>query len=429
MQVEIPRVLQIWLETVKSTHQNDAIILLAILGLKYYTLLYPHQILEERRLTRIALQDMEELQNSSDALRLYSSKKLQDNSHHLRRSRLDSMSHYPFADDDGNVKMVLMNEERKTFSIVRLVEMGKPGRKRLIQKVYNEMKYDKKGIKINDLPEALQRLGIMISSKLRSNLLNGAPINNATSYDEEHKSYFPEVFIEEMQWKEIVNRFYRLIKQGYDPASLDSLDIDTRGLNSVDTSDNTNNMNGIRSNREEDAIEGNRLPVKPMKDLKKGNPNAHKNNPVYNNNNISEQSSSYFSRLKKVPSRIGPEIRRDRAEYLRSNQKIERIAASTLARRRLHMLTNPHGSSSSAQRVVSSSSSRPIASGVRTYQAMSDLNSGAAALGIADTFINSSVGKELLNDGDRRTQLAPRDDMYDAVVYLPILISIVTVMS
>ena len=149
---EIPDVLQAWLGCVKSTNQNDAITLLAILGLKYYTLIFPQQFLDERRLRRTALQDIEELLSLLDSLILKSRRNLSqcNQSHDFRRSRLDAMSHYPFADDNGNVKMVLMDdEERKKLSMARLVEMGKPGRNRFIQRVYDEMKYDKKGIKLN----------------------------------------------------------------------------------------------------------------------------------------------------------------------------------------------------------------------------------------------------------------------------------------
>ena len=393
---EIPDVLQAWLGCVKSTNQNDAITLLAILGLKYYTLIFPQQFLDERRLRRTALQDIEELLSLLDSLILKSRRNLSqcNQSHDFRRSRLDAMSHYPFADDNGNVKMVLMDdEERKKLSMARLVEMGKPGRNRFIQRVYDEMKYDKKGIKLNDLPEALQRLGIKISSKLRNNLLHRTSLNHVTQYDEEQKSYVPEAFVQELLWKKIVNTFYRLIKQGYDPASVDSLDIDTQGLKSMDTSD-TSNLYGA-SNAGEDVIEVEKIPIR----IAKKSDADSKKNPA---KNISEQSTSYFSRLKRVPSRIGPEIRRDRAEYSRSNQKIERIAASTLARRRLHMLTSTASGPSSARRRESSSRSNPISSGVKTYQNVNDLNSGVAALGIAESFLNSSVGKELLSNKDER---------------------------
>ena len=53
-------------------------------------------------------------------------------------------------------KVVCDDEERKKLSMARLVEMGKPGRNRFIQRVYDEMKYDKKGIKGGSIEQNVQ---------------------------------------------------------------------------------------------------------------------------------------------------------------------------------------------------------------------------------------------------------------------------------
>jgi hypothetical protein len=69
-----------------------------------------------------------------------------------RQFRLDAMAHFPFADDKGTVPEVL----HSPYSDLRkLIEMGPPARRRLIIKIFEEMKFSKCGLKMSDVPEAL----------------------------------------------------------------------------------------------------------------------------------------------------------------------------------------------------------------------------------------------------------------------------------
>lgn len=69
-----------------------------------------------------------------------------------RQSRPDSMFHYPFSDEVGSVPQVLHGP----FTAAdRLLEMGAPARKRLITRVFDEMRFSKVGLRMSDIPEAL----------------------------------------------------------------------------------------------------------------------------------------------------------------------------------------------------------------------------------------------------------------------------------
>jgi hypothetical protein len=71
----------------------------------------------------------------------------------LRKSRSDSTAHFPFTDDQGTVPDVLKGD---SFGKPNLFKIGVPGRKRLVERVFNEMRFDKPGIRLSDLPEALE---------------------------------------------------------------------------------------------------------------------------------------------------------------------------------------------------------------------------------------------------------------------------------
>ena len=71
----------------------------------------------------------------------------------FRLSRLDAMVHFPFADESGTIGDILRQEPEYQES--PLLTMGKPGRKRFILKVFNEMRLDQVGIRLYNLPEAL----------------------------------------------------------------------------------------------------------------------------------------------------------------------------------------------------------------------------------------------------------------------------------
>lgn len=69
-----------------------------------------------------------------------------------RQFRLDSMAHFPFADNEGTVTEVLHSP---TSDLQKLLDMGTPARKRLIIKTFEEMRFSKVGLRMSDVPEAL----------------------------------------------------------------------------------------------------------------------------------------------------------------------------------------------------------------------------------------------------------------------------------
>ena len=77
-----------------------------------------------------------------------------------RQSRPDSVFHYPFADNAGSVTEVLHGPAPV---MQQLLSMGAPARKRLIAKIFDEMRFSKVGLRMSDLPEALE---VMILSYL-----------------------------------------------------------------------------------------------------------------------------------------------------------------------------------------------------------------------------------------------------------------------
>ena len=70
-----------------------------------------------------------------------------------RQFRLDSLAHYPFQDDVGTVTEALHSPSTE---VRKLLEMGAPARKRLIARIFDEMRFSKVGLRMSDVPEALE---------------------------------------------------------------------------------------------------------------------------------------------------------------------------------------------------------------------------------------------------------------------------------
>ena len=69
-----------------------------------------------------------------------------------RQYRPDLMAHYPFADNSGSVTDVL---HVTSSDLQKLLDMGEPACKRLVLKIFEEMRFSKVGLKMSDVPEAL----------------------------------------------------------------------------------------------------------------------------------------------------------------------------------------------------------------------------------------------------------------------------------
>lgn len=73
--------------------------------------------------------------------------------HYGSKYRPEALSHFPFIDENGTVYDVFRNG---LVNKPDLLNMGQPGREKLIQKVFDTMRFDRNGIRLSDLPEALQ---------------------------------------------------------------------------------------------------------------------------------------------------------------------------------------------------------------------------------------------------------------------------------
>lgn len=73
--------------------------------------------------------------------------------HYGSKYRPEALSHFPFIDENGTVSDVFRNG---LVNKPDLLSMGQPGREKMIQKVFDTMRFDRNGIRLSDLPEALQ---------------------------------------------------------------------------------------------------------------------------------------------------------------------------------------------------------------------------------------------------------------------------------
>lgn len=85
-----------------------------------------------------------------------------------RQYRPDLMAHYPFADNSGSVTDVL---HVANSDLQKLLDMGEPACKRLVLKIFEEMRFSKVGLKMSDVPEALNVSLILCVSMKNDTLL------------------------------------------------------------------------------------------------------------------------------------------------------------------------------------------------------------------------------------------------------------------
>lgn len=148
------------LSHLSHSEQQEATLLLALIGLRFYTV---HCGTDRVNLAKLRQLCGMSVMNALFECNVYAggvsgrSKSKSTEAVHLedlRIGRLDAMVHFPFADDTGTISDILKQEHEAEVS--PLLSMGKPGRKRFILKVFNEMRLDQSGIRLYNLPEALQ---------------------------------------------------------------------------------------------------------------------------------------------------------------------------------------------------------------------------------------------------------------------------------
>ena len=182
MEQKIQRLLRKKLSHLDDSEQDTAARYLMLAGLKHYSLLYAGQdvhipILEflcgksfplsfpvvlcshnNHHGTLFAGKYVEELSKPQAAGWIHGSTKdpVPSANVHVnlgsRQFRLDSMAHFPFADNAGTVTEVLHSP---TSDLQKLLDMGSPARKRLVIRTFEEMRFSKVGLRMSDVPEAL----------------------------------------------------------------------------------------------------------------------------------------------------------------------------------------------------------------------------------------------------------------------------------
>jgi hypothetical protein len=394
--------------------------------------------------------------------KIFEEQKQIENNQDIRKSRPDSMNHYPFIDEFGSVEDVLSGQDG-TGSI-DLSKIGAPGRKRLIEKVFHEMRFDGNGIRLSDLPEALYRLGILLSSELRNTLLQAksklvdGPIirldNEYHNVNEESIEYM-EKHIPFQLWMAIVRRFLRLKAQGIDSRdvheifpnislhdqhgnqtnastskyyeNIDHTDID-ENANIYHTRTRENESMGETETDEqyEDDEDKNQQQIlkkkrekrtKKQKDSTQFNHRKSQGKSQQNHNPVVRRERDYYNQLNRVTSRISNLVQFDRKNYHDLERSQDRAALTSVARNRIHHLNGWQDSSyqqhlqSQSQVLSQSAAHKYMPKSYTLSNRLRDLESGSATMEIANAFLKGNVGKELMSNPDDDFEEYIRDEI------------------
>jgi hypothetical protein len=227
------------LSSVPSSQKNDALTCLMLLGLKHYSDCLMNRTdrgFDVSVLRELAVKHMKELvakpvqatrRNQHACIPKAQFEKQPTTN--ARKGRSDLMTHFPFTDEVGTVGSILMEKPRTAVQTEQtefpIVNMGKPARVRLVSKVFDEMRFHQKGIKMSDLPDALDRLGIPISPELKRILVKtkNNPDTSYTPYDAKSHTFYQEPVIIFDQWRSIVRYYVDGIREGVDPRQIVSL--------------------------------------------------------------------------------------------------------------------------------------------------------------------------------------------------------------
>lgn len=291
-----------------------------------------------------------------------------------------------------------------------------------------------------DIPTDLKR----ILEKTRSKNVNG-PIkdddNDDQSQEPQPLEYY-EKFVTFKHWNKIIRRFLALRIEGRNISSIEDILGETRvskqrhyggGQSEEDEIDlesfddnpreetkkhSRGRSHGNREEENEDSAEegwnnlfqGDHPPLRRKKGS--GPPQDKRNNPT----------KSYYHGLKKVKSRIGDLVKHDKNQFYREKAKTDQAALSAIAKQRVDTISSrprppsirdPEFFASSGATTLKTHHgeniyrnrdfSNPVTydSANKTVARLKDLSSGMAALQIADSFLNSRVGKELTSKTER----------------------------
>lgn len=318
------------------------------------------------------------------------------------------MAHYPFTDPSGTVPEVLKGGYSDRPN---LLDMGVPGRKRYVEKVFEEMRFARGGIRLSDLPEALDRIGIRISPQLRRvlertrSMQTDGPLDAEDDQDNDFfRFHYMEKYITIAQWKAIVQRFLKLIRDGKDPSKL--ADILPRpsepGHQHRHHGHNHGHDQADDWEWEEQGQQEDKHEQQGSSDY--SNDHQHQQRRPQSRRNkqskrvdldLANRERRYQQRLKHVPARISEYVHQDRQHFHHHQNKQSTAAKQVVANKRVHEFVNnlPWGlfdPQSASDRIKPARLPRDI-----------DLSSGRSAMEIADAFLQGPVGRELLSSDDR----------------------------
>lgn len=184
------KLLHVSLCHMNDNDEQDAVLLLAHLGLRQYemaTLVKKVDMKLLKQMNKVLIEDLvtkaglyvnkENISDNENNInhieRFYKQKSSNINSNKnttnykrydiIRKSRKDSLAHYPFADDNGNVADVIYNP---ALDSSKIYSMSIPARNHFATNVFNELRTGCHGMKVHDVPHGLEMLGINIPKRI-----------------------------------------------------------------------------------------------------------------------------------------------------------------------------------------------------------------------------------------------------------------------
>jgi len=367
-----------------------AINYLILVGLKHYQVLYANELVDIPILEFLCGKYIQDLGKAAGKRSkkdpLPPSISMSD-----RQSRLDAMQHYPFADNVGGVSQVLQQPQS---NLPKLLDMGPPARKRLIIKIFEEMRMSKLGLRMSDIPEALNRLGLTVSVALKKILARTDPSSLGKSIKRNLRQAplpvdFQERCITQTQWLFIVRRLILLLRQGQDledivhlfgskedymeagadlPDGYDEEDSDYEdmqapgsGTGTYDDDAELESKGGENGDGEDDDDNefgtGDDLRARSTNGTRSTSRGGHRRSHRHHRQRYKQQQglnhttaagdtksysehTRFVKNLKNVPSRIGTIVDYDKQAYKHAMEKRDTSALTTVAQRRVDALTS-----------------------------------------------------------------------------------------
>jgi hypothetical protein len=324
-----------------------------------------------------------------------------------------SLAHFPFVDDKGSVSDIFsqpLNDPKPN-----LREIGEAGRRSLVKHVFETMRFDRKGIRLSDLPEALevstncfyfafltviaQEVGVTLPLRLKKILEKtrsknvAGPVESFNEYNDDSNEFseYVEKYITFQQWKSIIRNFLRLQSEGKSFNSLSDMiaEIDNSRRDSNDNFGKNDYLrdyhNGDRSDG--DSEEENKHQSEKLRPHSSGANEGHDEGDAWD---FKHHQKNYFNNLRNVKSRLGGVITHDKKSYYHEKSRTDSSALSAVGKQRVDHLTRkihpkPLKETFRPDQTVRNTENKRFM----------DLSSGRASSQIADSFLNGRIGKQI----------------------------------